>query len=1258
MPRSLLLLFCLLLLPQAVAAQAPADSGLVVTEVMSNPVGDEAVREYVELLNLGPTARDLTGLRLGDNSTTKSPLAPLTGGMIVQPGQYVVVLDRDYPGTGALYSIPDNALLVTVTSAQIGNSLTNGGDAVRLFSAAGDTLDAFTWTKDLGDGVPWIRATPHRGAPIVAGTAGGTPGGPDPTVRPRRSELTLTATAPAPLPTAGGRWQPTLRVTNAGPDTALAPRLRLFRDDNGDDRLSPGEPADSLTLARLAPGATVQPTLGLTVVEGDNRFVVELTEPSDSTLSDNRVALRSTIAPASGPVPPGALVINEIHYAPVTPNPEWVELYNPTAAAVTLPAGSKLTDGVATTPGTLPAVTVAADGYLVVTKDSAAFRRRYPTFTGALVQAISFPTLNNPGDDVVLLAPARVDSVHYLAAWGGASGDRSLERLNPLDPPNTAANWATSRDADGATPGRVNSVRPKPTDWAFSKPQLLPTGDGSARFSVRVTNAGRNALPEAAALLFADLADDSTRTAAEPGIERTIPALAVGDSVRLSADLAGLPTGVLIHFRGRLTGVDDDLASNETSVRATLPPPVAAPGGLIVTECLAEPVEGPEWVELLNRTARPLTLTGYKLTDGSTIGTVQSAPAVPPGGYVVLTGDTLAFRESWPGAASARLIRVTSFPSLNNAGDVVKLTDPSGIRLDSLKYAADWGLGRGRSSERIDLGGATADAGSWAPTAVPTPGRPTPRPAGRSFDLTVRRVTASGSGRQLTGVVTVKNAGSNPATGAGYGVRLGPDVRLDGRDLAPGDSTDLPFTISAASGTVLLTARIEPSAGFVDRRAAGDSLAFTAVLRPEAGRVLINEAMVDPPTGEPEWVELALAEPVDLSSWILADSSKTGRGTVAKGPPLPAGFVILTGDTAAFRAARPGVGPVRLVTSMPSLGNTGDRIILRTPTGGAAVESLAYDSRYPLRVGRSLERQPTEPEGWLPSIASGGATPGAANSTGDLGLGLVINEIGYHPLPGEPEWVELFNPTPEPVVVRFITVTDAPATGTYALPDRTVAPGGFLVVAADTGLARRYPTLNSADLVVRKGAFSLSNDGETVYLRSARGRLVDSVAYSVRWAAPEVRSLAGVSLERISPAGPSNDGLNWSSSKAFPAGGTPGAINSVSRAATAQAAGPVLTSSLNPFSPEAGGFTDLGWTLPRPASRLRLRIYDATGRLVRVLIDNLPSDLIGAARWYGDADDGGRLRIGIYLAHLDATDASGAVITTATLPVVLARSLR
>ena len=253
----------------------------------------------------------------------------------------------------------------------------------------------------------------------------------------------------------------------------------------------------------------------------------------------------------------------------------------------------------------------------------------------------------------------------------------------------------------------------------------------------------------------------------------------------------------------------------------------------------------------------------------------------------------------------------------------------------------------------------------------------------------------------------------------------------------------------------------------------------------------------------------------------------------------------------------------------------------------------------------------------------------------------------YDPASGaDGEFVELVNTTAD----RTFDLSTLTLDGDPISPDPVaLVPGGYAVVARNAAaFAAAFPGVPAAQL----SGLSLSNSGDTVVL-AAGDVVIDSLTYDPDWHREELDDATGISLERRDPAGPSGAASNWSSSL-DPTGATPGRENTATVAGNPQErdGGVTVTS---PFAPDDGEATRITYTLEAPAGLVRVRVFDAGGRLVREVEDGRLSGTAGEVVWDGRDDAGRRLRAGIYVVLLEAVDVEGGTTEAHRAAVVLAR---
>ncbi len=264
---------------------------------------------------------------------------------------------------------------------------------------------------------------------------------------------------------------------------------------------------------------------------------------------------------------------------------------------------------------------------------------------------------------------------------------------------------------------------------------------------------------------------------------------------------------------------------------------------------------------------------------------------------------------------------------------------------------------------------------------------------------------------------------------------------------------------------------------------------------------------------------------------------------------------------------------------------------------------------------------------------------------------VIINEIMYDPLPGEPEWVELHNPGDTGIDLCGWAISDSDTSRKviFAAEETIVSGRGWVVVSEDT-LMTVYPWDLNAILV--PGFPALNNDGDSVVLFDRAGFVIDRVDYDDAWGGGD-----GFSLERIQPRLPSIDAANWSSCVSTQ-GGTPGRQNSVFASSVASEV--TLGVLPNPFSPDEDGVDDvavISYGLPMTTSHVNLRIYDVRGRIIRTLMSALPSGSQGSVIWDGRDDAGRMARMGIYIVFIEGLSGRAGVVASTKTTVVLAGRL-
>jgi hypothetical protein len=205
----------------------------------------------------------------------------------------------------------------------------------------------------------------------------------------------------------------------------------------------------------------------LTFSEDFFNFTYELTVNGITNLSGNAVAenIIATV-PVSKPTPASALIITEIF---ADPNPkgiipgspalptasgaEFVEIYNAGTHSINL-------NGFNLTGGGIGNHSIAGGDYLALIPTT--YLVDYAGIANGIA-VTSWNSLTNSGEVIALKDQLgnTINEVTFSSSWNDDSekdGGWSLEKINPEPACESSANWRTSIDEKGATPGSQNSV--------------------------------------------------------------------------------------------------------------------------------------------------------------------------------------------------------------------------------------------------------------------------------------------------------------------------------------------------------------------------------------------------------------------------------------------------------------------------------------------------------------------------------------------------------------------------------------------------------------------------------------------------------------------------------------------------------------------------------------------------------------------------------------------------------------------------------
>lgn len=1259
-----------------------ADSSLTLTEIMFN--ASSGNNEFIELFNLSYNDTiDLNGYKLKYETSAADVIADTIEGTLLLPRSFAVVLEADYNFTNGIYNsiIPANALILKITDNAFGSSgmANTSSRTIALLRPNNDTLETYLYSANNGSAFSDEKIIINKNN-IAANWgnalfANGTPGKKN-SVTPNQIDLSLRKMFVSNNNVIlGETFAISCVVKNIGANSVSNFEIKYFHDLNKDSLAQSPEEIFLQQVSTLAAGDSIEinfPYANHTA--GKNIFIARVFAAGDED-SSNNISFTNMFGVTINEIR-NDIVINEIMYAPTSPEPEWIEVFNRSNKIISL-KNYKLADAADTAVITNQSINLLPQEFAVIAKDSSI--NNFYSFAAVLIVK-NIPTLNNDVDKVILIDSINraIDSLQYRSAWGGGSGF-SLERVNADLPATDSTNWKTAV-RQKATPGKKNSATQKDFDVAvasISFSPLAPLKGEQVFIKTEVKNLGKNSATFSVKLFESTLRDSIPNLFLEESAQLVLSA---NDSSThtFNFNIASLQSERM--FVAKINFAPDEDTLNNNGV-GNISPGFAA-GSIVVNEIMYSPINGePEWIEIFNNSNDTIPLNNWKISDVVTtpVSAIIKNIFLAPKSYCVLAKDSSIFfyHQSIPSK-----VAILPLATLNNDKDGVVLKDDRGITIDSVFFFSSWGGASGFSLERKIFSDPSNNQLNWASSVdieYSTPGRVNSA-APKNYDLAITSFSSEPkfpvAGDDVAIKVTVKNAGTKLSNAFGVKIFIitngGVDSLFDSVSsaaIAAGDSIEIQSAKKIINIQSSLNLKISVEM-IGDENLFNNSMIKTIAIGEKNKSVLISEIMYAPRGAEPEWIEIYnnSSAALNLKNWSIGDFLPNATKTILSSQDyfLPAdSFVVIAKDSSLPNFYSIDSKKI-IVASFSSLSNSSDGVFVYDYRD-AIIDSVIYKSEWGGQNGKSLERiffdkSSNDSSNWFSSLDGERATPARVNSLSIISIidnsKLVINEIMYDPDIDNCEYVEFYNPTADSFNIGGWKLVESGKN--YFLSDslRHIRAGEYFLIASDSMILNKYSLAGYNNIsILNSSSFSLSNSGEILIVKNLYGKIIDSVEYKPNWHNKNFPATKNISLERINANIGSAEKMNWSSSVSNN-GGTPGASNSINISNEKFSSG--LTIFPNPFSPDDDGFEDftqINYALPYSIAQIRVRIYDSKGRFVRTLVDAYPAGAAGSIIFDGKDESGNALRIGIYIIYFEAVDQNSGAETKLKSAVVVARKL-
>ncbi|HNW69656.1 MAG TPA: lamin tail domain-containing protein [Bacteroidales bacterium] len=662
------------------------------------------------------------------------------------------------------------------------------------------------------------------------------------------------------------------------------------------------------------------------------------------------------------------VVFNEIMADPdpqvALPAYEYLELYNKTIIPINL---GNWTLTIGSTVHTLPDITILPDSFLIISGNTAV---PFLSAFGPCIGLTSF-ALTNAGTSL-MLKNKNGEVIHFITyndSWYRDSdkmdGGWSIEQIDPSNPCGEAGNWKASVDPSGGTPGRKNSV------YFPSPDTLLPYIK-----NIRVINFNTLEVVFNETLINTAISDTSNYFI-DNGIGKPLSVTVMApENKKAVLVFSGTIMQNIIYTLTFSDTITDCAGNHSINISKNFALYNVKPYDIVINELMADPdpavgLPNAEYLELFNKSAFPISLSGYKI---SLSGSNKEIPdvSIEPGGYLIITGEGNAPAFNTYG----QVAEVSGF-SLSNTGQVVMLLDSLSHMISFVNFTDKWYQNTtkdegGWSLEQIDPFNPCGEKANWRASLDPsggTPGKINSVSASNPDPNPPFPVRASASRYNLNRVkiyfnealdsvymkdltkYSVDNSIGNP-----FMVRLVyPDNKCAELYLVQNFQQNIIYTLT-------ITDSIFDCAG--NKIAADQTVKFAIPELPDSADLVINEILADPRNGGADFVEIynrsnKVLDFADLNLLSLTDSAWITYDNFLS---FPGNYTVLTTDPDAVKSQYYTPNPYNFIDmeSFPSMNNDEGTIILTTKAD-TVIDAMSYtsDMHFPLlnsTDGVSLER--------------------------------------------------------------------------------------------------------------------------------------------------------------------------------------------------------------------------------------------------------------------------------------------------------------
>ena len=256
---------------------------------------------------------------------------------------------------------------------------------------------------------------------------------------------------------------------------------------------------------------------------------------------------------------------------------------------------------------------------------------------------------------------------------------------------------------------------------------------------------------------------------------------------------------------------------------------------------------------------------------------------------------------------------------------------------------------------------------------------------------------------------------------------------------------------------------------------------------------------------------------------------------------------------------------------------------------------------------------------------------------------VVLNEVLYDQKSGGADFIELLNISDKYINLSGWTI-EGNSQENVILENNNIiiAPGQHLALTPDkASTIKDFPTSHNEENIIEVNLPTLTNAEGIVRVISANQELEEYFEYSDDLHLPFLRTVDGVSLERIHPEAPINEADSWNSAASAVGYATPGKANSQLTKENIGFGNIEANPKTFAHNQPGRNFTLINYQLEDAGTKATVKIFDMKGTMVNTLANNETLSNTGFFRWDGVDMQGRKVRTGYYIIYFELFTAEG-----------------